>query len=72
MLLPIHGVVGVLQQVRGLLVNQAVGVSRDAGGAGCPHRGHGCEPRQKRVPVTPNRLRGFLLTTTKLSLCTEP
>lgn len=43
--LPIHRVVGVLQEVRGLLVNQAVGVTRDTGGAGCPHRGHGCDPR---------------------------
>lgn len=44
-LLPIDGVVGVLQEVGGLLVNQAVGVTRDAGGAGCPPCGHGHAPR---------------------------
>lgn len=44
-LLPIHGVVGMLQEVGGLLVNQAVGVTRDAGGAGCPPCGHGHAPR---------------------------
>lgn len=72
LLLPIHGVVGMLQEVRGLFINQAIGVTRDAGGAGCPHRGHGCNPRQKRAPATPNRLGAALLTPTKLGLCTEP
>lgn len=49
-LLPVHRVVGVLQEVGGLLVNQAVGVTRGAGRPGSPRRGHGDAARQKQGP----------------------
>lgn len=70
-LLPIHRVVSMLQEVRGLLVNQAVGVTRDARGAGCPPRGHGHAPRYKHAPVTSNRLIISSLATAKCNSCRD-